>query len=280
MTYQQIVYTVSEGIAHIELNRPAHKNAISERMTREIGQAIDVATNDHNVRVVILSGRGSDFSSGHDLGTSEAMKDYPEKIYKDGLRGGYRAWMDLDVEACLRVRQCPKPTVAVVSGWVVFHAVALMSSCDVVFASETTKILPGLVEMNTLWADVGVRKAKEILFERTAIIDAQRALSLGIVNRVHPQNSVVDEARKYCIEVAKGDPFHLEMIKQAMNLAQNNYENIVRAQLLAWTSYVGATRDKEFHGTPFTGRWSYAKNKKLAPTKVAEQKMKQSQSKL
>ncbi|TPX30582.1 hypothetical protein SmJEL517_g05886 [Synchytrium microbalum] len=222
--FQEIKYEIQGQIAIVSLNRPKIRNPISRKTTEELDNAFKAAAADDAVKVIILRGEGSCFSSGHDLG-SPSRKD--DKIISNlearGVRGTYEVWSSLDVEMCLKWRQLPKPIIAAVHGYVIFHATALVSICDLVVAAEGTKFMPTMLQYCSLPYDLGlnIRKAKEIMFTQRFML-AEELEQLGIVNRVVPLDKLMSEATALASLICdRCDPFQLRMMKASANSMQD-----------------------------------------------------------
>src|SRR5208282_3840900 len=112
MPYRHILYEKDDRIARVILNRPRQRNAQSRILLEELDQAFAEAIADDEVRVVILSGAGDHFSSGHDLGTAEELEDEAKRPYGRGIRDQHRRSWDLYLDNTLRWRDLPKPTIA------------------------------------------------------------------------------------------------------------------------------------------------------------------------
>src|SRR5437868_3485914 len=153
-------------------------------MLDEIDAAFDLARDDATVRVVLIRGAGGVFSTGHDLGTPEGAAYRNQKVGAGGLQH-YDAFKLYNLDLLLKWRNFPKPTVAMVEGYCIYAGWMLAAAMDVIFAAEDAQFLGGFVEYNTIPWDIGVRKAKELVFE-SRFIAAAEAAGLGLVNRVLP----------------------------------------------------------------------------------------------
>eukprot|EP00041_Stephanoeca_diplocostata_P027397 m.752407 g.752407 ORF g.752407 m.752407 type:complete len:290 (-) comp23169_c0_seq16:78-947(-) len=210
------------------------------------------------VRVIVLRGNGEHFSSGHDLGTKEHSLDLQQDSYTSmgypGPSGHYKMWSDLDVEMCLRWRQLSKPLIIGIQGYCIYHACAVMSCGDIVIAADNAKFMPSLVEVTTLPWDLALntKKVKEILMMQRFIL-SHEAERLGLVNKVVEGGKLDTELQRLASIVAKGDPFHLRMMKQAANSAQDNagYTAHIRSSLSHWMSY----------------RWQWTEHQRMHPTR-------------
>lgn len=217
--YKQILYDVSGGIGVITTNRPGVRNAQSRVLLEEMDDAFSRAAHDPGVRVIVLRGAGDHFSGGHDLGTPEEVADRKARPAAEGLRGRYERSWDLYVDATLRWRNVPKPTIAAVQGYCIFGGWMIASACDVIFAADDALFLPTNFQYFSVPWDMHPRKAKAILFE-SRLVDAREAEELGFVTWVVPRAALDTEVMEYAARVAENDPFQLRMIKLAINQAQ------------------------------------------------------------
>jgi enoyl-CoA hydratase len=229
MSYTQLLYEKFERVTRITLNRPRYRNAQSTALLKELARAFEQAAADDDVRVIILAGAGEHFSAGHDLGTPDE-KDDPDSFYNTrGLKNRHlRSW-ELFLENTLRWRDLPKPTIAQVQGYCIFGGYMFASAMDLIVASDDAMFLPSITQYFSAPWDIGVRKAKEILFQ-SRFIDAQEALRTGLANMVVPRAELERETLALAARIAETDPFTLRMMKYAMNNAQDamGYHTAVR----------------------------------------------------
>jgi enoyl-CoA hydratase len=218
VTFQDILYAVDDGLGVITLNRPQYRNAQSWRMLDEIDQAFEAARADEAVRVVVMRGSGGVFSTGHDLGTPEGSTYRAERM-SPGV-ASYDSFKKYNLDLLLKWRNFPKPTVAMVEGYCIYAGWMLAAAMDVVFAAEDAQFLGGFVEYNTIPWDIGVRKAKELVFE-SRFIGAAEAERLGLVNRVLGAADLERETLAWARRVAEQNPALLRLAKVQMNKAQD-----------------------------------------------------------
>jgi enoyl-CoA hydratase len=219
LDFKDIIYAVDGPLGVITLNRPAYRNAQGYRMLDEIDQAFALAKADADVRVVIVRGAGGVFSTGHDLGTPEATE------YREGLGAQlgierYDQFKRYNLDLLVAWRNFPKPTIAMVEGYCIYAGWMLAAAMDVVFAAESAEFLGGFVEYNSIPWDIGVRRAKELVFE-SRFISADEAAKYGLVNRVVPLADLERETFAYARRVAENSPEALRMAKIQMNKAQD-----------------------------------------------------------
>lgn len=218
--FDQIIYQKEPPIARVILNRPHYRNAQSRFLREEMDKAFDLAMDNDDVRVVILSGAGDHFSSGHDIGTPEEKADQQARPYSQGAAGNFeRAW-ELNVENSLRWRDLPKPTIAEVQGYCIFGGWIIASAMDLIVASDDAKFIPGPVQYFTMPWDLGFRKAKEVLFQ-AKMLTAVEAHELGFVNQVVPLAQLKDRTTELALRIAETEPFVLRMLKRSINMTQD-----------------------------------------------------------
>jgi enoyl-CoA hydratase len=219
MAFEEIIYSAADGVAQITLNRPKYRNAQGYRMLDEIDQAFDLAGADEAVKVVVVRGAGGVFSTGHDLGTPEGMAYRNALGAKPGIQT-YDQFKKYNLDLLVKWRNFPKPTVAMVEGYCIYAGWMLAAAMDVVFAAEDAEFLGGFVEYNTIPWDIGVRRAKELVFE-SRFIGAAEAADYGLVNRVYAKPDLERETLAWARRVAENAPETLRMAKIQMNKAQD-----------------------------------------------------------
>ncbi len=222
MEYKQIIYQPGK-IARLILNRPRYLNAQSTVMREEMTDAFDRAMADDKVGVIILSGAGKSFSAGHDIGTAEELADQQVRNETRDRLGRYKRMRRTCLEYCLRWRNLPKPTIAMVHGYCIFGGWMIASSMDILFAAEDALFLPAHFQYFTPPWEIGPKKAKEILFEHR-FMTAWEACELGYVNRVYPPEKLEQETLAYAERVADNwfrDPFRVRTTKFSINHMQD-----------------------------------------------------------
>ncbi len=200
--FETILYeTPAEHVARIVLNRPETRNSQDTRMLYELNDAFDTAAQDDNVKVIILAANGPHFSSGHDLREQNPYQKMSEFRTVGTWCGftceGAEAQMAREKEIYIgfseRWRNVPKPTIAAVQGKVVAGGLMLIWPCDIIIASDDAQFCDPVVSFGIggveffqhPW-ELGVRKAKELLFT-SDWISAQEAQQLGMVNQIVPR---------------------------------------------------------------------------------------------
>ncbi|MBV9332172.1 MAG: enoyl-CoA hydratase/isomerase family protein [Alphaproteobacteria bacterium] len=219
MDLKDVIYSTEGPVATITLNRPRYKNAQSYRMLDEIDAAFGLAKADKSVRVLVLRGSGGTFSSGHDLGTAEAL-DYRKALGASAGIESYDQFKKYNLDLLVGWRNFPKPTIAMVEGYCIYAGWMLAACCDVIFAARDAEFLAGFVEYMSIPWDIGVRRAKELCFE-SRFISAQEARDFGFVNRVVEPDYLERETYAYAARVAEQSADALRFIKIQANKAQD-----------------------------------------------------------
>jgi enoyl-CoA hydratase len=220
MAHSQLIYEKLDQVGRITLNRPRYRNAQSTTLLKELGHAFEEAAADDEVKVIILAGAGDHFSAGHDLGTPDERENPNSYFNTKGLKNRHIGSWELFLDNTLRWRDLPKPTIAQVQGYCIFGGYMFASAMDLIVAAEDAMFLPSLTQYFSAPWDVGVRKAKEILFQ-SRFVDAEEALRTGLVNIVVPRADLEKETLALAARIAESDGFTLRMLKFAINQAQD-----------------------------------------------------------
>ena len=200
-------------------------------MLYELNDALDLACHDDNCKVIVLSADGPDFSSGHDLKDREPMDHKPVGTWggfrQPGIEGHWSYEEELYLGFCWRWRNIPKPTIVQVQGRVIAGGLMLVWPFDIIIASDDARFSDPVVAFGVNGVEyfahpweVGVRKAKEMLFTGEAIT-AEEAKSLGMVNHVVALDELPDFTRNMAEHIAKQPMVGLKLAKQSVNQMQD-----------------------------------------------------------
>ena len=215
--YATISVEAEDGVAVLTLDRPERLNAISSRTIAEVGRAMDDLEARDDVAVVVIRGAGRAFSAGMDL------KD-------DATAGteGADAWRDVlsrDLAFIMRFWDFPKPTICMAHGFCLAAACELSMACDITIAEEGTyfgepelKFGSVITAMLMPWL-CGPKVAKELLLGADDRVPAERALAIGLVNRVVPAGTGLAAAMEMARRMAVMDADALRLTKRAINAA-------------------------------------------------------------
>ena len=191
MSYELLLYSVTDRIATITVNRPDKLNALSAALIGELGTAIDQAVADPTVAGVILTGAGRAFVAGADI--SELAGQTPMSAVARARRGQ---------EIFGRYERSPKPTIAAVNGFALGGGCELAMACHIRIAGESARfgqpevklgIIPGYGGTQRLPRLVGTGRALQLLMT-AEVIDAQEAFRIGLANKVVPNDELLPAA--------------------------------------------------------------------------------------
>ena len=209
---ERVLYERRGPVALLSLNRPEKLNAIDAAMVEALGSALDRAEADPEVRAIVLRGEGRAFSAGFDLDMGEG----------EGIEF-LRRELRRDFDVIMRFWDSPKPTVAAVHRWCLGSAMEMAVACDITVAAEDcrfgapeVRFGSGIVALILPWV-VGPKLAKELLLTGDDRVPAERALALGLVNRVVPAERCLDEAIAIAETMAVNDRVAVALTKQAIN---------------------------------------------------------------
>ncbi|NQW11039.1 MAG: enoyl-CoA hydratase/isomerase family protein [Alphaproteobacteria bacterium] len=214
---ESVLYETRGPVALITLNRPERLNAMDQPMLDALQAACDRAEVDDSVGAVVVTGAGKAFSSGFDLQAQAA--NTPKGVAE------WRPVLRRDFDAAMRFWNFPKPTIAAVHGPALAGACELTMACDITIAAEDAifgepelKFGAGIVVMILPWV-VGPKRAKEIILLGLDQIPAEEARAMGLINRVVPVGTDVEEALTLARRMAGMDRTLVQQTKRAINRA-------------------------------------------------------------
>ena len=218
MTYKCLIYEVKDAIATLTLNRPERLNALGDTLRDDLQDAVTRASDDPDVRVMIVTGAGKGFCSGGDV---KAMNERRESGSARPVMEKVAPGRDLTV---LALRNAPKPVIAAINGAAAGAGMNLALCCDIRLASTAAKFAQAFVRrgLHPDWGGtyflprvVGTAKACEMIFTGE-VIDAQEALRLGIVSAVHAPEALMPAALALARKIADGPPIAIRLAKRAI----------------------------------------------------------------
>ncbi len=219
MAYQNIIFEVTEGIATIIFNRPKALNALNGRLLDELSAALDDIETDEAIRVLVLTGAGEkSFVAGADIAELATFNTLQGKMFsrKGQLIIG-------------RLLELAIPVIAAVNGFALGGGIEMALACDFIYASENAMfglpeislgIIPGFGGTQRLPRLIGSNRAKEMIFTGN-MIPAQEAETIGLVNRVLPQASLMEATLETARAIAARGKVSLRAAKQAVNNGLN-----------------------------------------------------------
>ena len=215
MAYENIEVETQGHVGVVRLNRPKALNALCDALVAELGQALDAFEADENIGSIVLTGSEKASAAGADI------KEMAEKSYMDA----YLA--DFITVGWERVTTCRKPVVAAVAGYALGGGCELAMMCDFIIAADNAKFgqpeitigtIPGAGGTQRLTRFVGKSKAMEMVLTGR-MMDAEEAERAGLVSRVVPLESLMDEAMQAANTISGLSRPVVMMAKEAVNRA-------------------------------------------------------------
>ena len=218
----QLLVERTGHVLTLTMNRPDRLNAISGPMLQELVDQLNAANRDPEVRVIILTGAGRGFCSGLDLVDTAASRQQAAEAGDESRP--LAQLFDVRGTPPSTLFHMDKPLIAAVNGAAAGYGMDLALLCDIRIAAESAKFAPVMVKRNVLpesggsWLLprlVGWGRAAEIFFLGRNL-DAQTSLEYGLVNRVVPDEDLMDEAMAWAREIAANAPMAVQTTKRMM----------------------------------------------------------------
>jgi len=214
MSEKTVLVETKGKVGVIRLNRPQALNALNAALMTELGAAIAACEADPNVVCMVITGSEKAFAAGADI-KEMAHKSYLDAFMSD-FPGGWH-----------QIAQARKPVIAAVSGFALGGGCELAMQCDLIIAADTAKfgqpeiklgVIPGIGGTQRLTRAVGKAKAMDLCLTGR-MMDAAEAERCGLVARVVPAASLLDEAMKVAETIASMSLPALMVAKEAVNAA-------------------------------------------------------------
>ncbi len=242
--FKHIILNIEDGVCTLTLNRPQQLNVFNEEMLREFEDAIDRASRNENVKVlVLLSACEKAFTAGADI--HEMSVKSPEEA---------RQFSELGHRIARKLETLPQPVIIGIDGYALGGGVEFASACDIRIATEKSifsqpeidiGIIPGWGGTQRLSRIVGIAKAKEMIYTGKRF-NAQEALNIGFLNHVVPNGelneAVMDMAR---IMASKGKIALFDAKKAINKLYETFIEEGLAFEIDKWTEEFGTYDQKE-----------------------------------
>ncbi len=237
-----ILVDVQARLAIVTVNRPEVRNALNSEVVQELAATFERLSADPQVGVIILTGAGDKaFVAGADI---------KEMVQKTGLE--MQAFSESGRRLCDAIEGCPKPVIVAINGFALGGGCEIAMACDIRLASDNAKIgqaevnigtIPGFGGSQRLPRLVGGGWAAQMILTGEAI-DATTAERIGLVNRVVPQDRLLEEAKALARKMLDKSPVALALAKACLRAA----EEMPLPQGLSYESaafgVAGATQDK------------------------------------
>jgi len=215
---ETILVTREGAIAIVQLNRPQVLNALNIQVLTELGQAMRDLDDDETCRCIVLTGNEKSFAAGADIKES-FVGATPVTMLAQDMTAKWEV-----------IRRIKTPIIAAVSGFALGGGCELAMVCDIIVASETAKfgqpeinlgIIPGAGGTQRLTRAVGKWIANDLILTGR-FISAQEAKDIGLVARVFPAASWLDDAKKLAQTIAEKAPVAARLATEAVDLAWNS----------------------------------------------------------
>jgi enoyl-CoA hydratase len=212
MNYKTIIVETKDQAGLIQFNRPAALNALNSTLLHETMAALETFDRNKEIGAMVLTGSQKAFAAGADI------KQMSAASLVDMLQSDFLPTFDC-------IQKIKKPIIAAVSGWALGGGCELAMACDMIIASETAKfgqpeinlgVIPGAGGTQRLTLAVGKALAMEMVLNNRTLT-ADEALRVGLINRIAPVESYLDEALKLATEIAARAPLAIQMGKAAVN---------------------------------------------------------------
>ncbi len=218
MTYDTLKLDIGEDfVAEVALNRPEQLNTFNTPLAEELDAALTALDADDRARVVLLKGEGKAFCAGIDV------KELAGKTAME-----YRSWIEKMERPLLHIAQMVKPVIAQVHGVAAANGAGLAAAADLTIAGKSARL--GLTAINVglncvgpvvpVSRALGRKRSLELLLFGD-LVDADRALSYGLVNRVVADDRLAEEARSWAAALAAKSPIAVQIAKQSYYAAEN-----------------------------------------------------------
>ncbi|MFT4934189.1 MAG: enoyl-CoA hydratase/carnithine racemase [Pseudoalteromonas distincta] len=221
-SYETLLIEAHGPVTLIRLNRPEALNALNAALLSDLEAALEAAEADPDVGCIVLTGSTRAFAAGADI------KEMADKSYADMFLA------DTFARSARRIEACRKPIIAAVSGFALGGGCELAMMCDFILAADTAKfgqpeinlgVMPGIGGTQRLTRFVGKSKAMEMILTGR-MMDAAEAERAGLVSRILPAETLVEEALAAAAKIAAQSPVAVMMNKE---LVETAYETTLSA---------------------------------------------------
>ncbi|MBA7602037.1 enoyl-CoA hydratase/isomerase family protein [candidate division WOR-3 bacterium] len=222
MVYKNLIYEKDGHLAYVKMNRPEVLNALNSETFYELHDLFSQIEKDNKLRVVIVTGEGRAFVAGADIAELTKMSQLEA-----------REFSQLGQKVFNKIKNLGIPVIAAVNGFALGGGCELAMSCDIRWASEKAKfgqpevslgITPGFAGTQRLARLCSPAIAKELILTGN-IIDAKRAMEIGLVTNVVALEKLLDEVKGLAEKIASQGPVAVKLAKQAINRGfDSNFE--------------------------------------------------------
>jgi 2-(1,2-epoxy-1,2-dihydrophenyl)acetyl-CoA isomerase len=216
MSYDHLLINTTSGVRTITLNRPERLNAVNPRLADELPSALDDASRDDGVRVVVITGAGRGFCAGLDLSEPPTLPEGNLRARLDPL-----AWVGRWVLAAVR---CEKPLIAAINGAAAGAGFGLTLACDIRLIARGARVTAGYVRRGLspdagvsymLPRLIGLSRANDIILTGRDV-DADESLRIGIAAALYDDATFAEDVARYAQRLAAGPPIAFALTKRLL----------------------------------------------------------------
>jgi enoyl-CoA hydratase/carnithine racemase len=226
MNYENILYSIDDGIATLTFNRPDQLNAMNRRMMEEIIHAVQRLDTDTEARVGLLTGAGKAFMAGADI------KEYAQQTETE-----FESFQALGRNLYASLEANTKPVIAAINGYAFGGGLEIALACDMMVAAEGAKmglpeillnLIPGGGGTQRLPRKLGLNRANELLMSGRTVT-AEEMQDWGCINHIYPRETFMDDARAFAASFADKSPEALRVLKQLSQIATGAFNPAAQA---------------------------------------------------
>lgn len=227
-----LLHEIQDRVCLLTINRVSKHNAFDNHLLTEMHTRLDAAINNEQVKVIVLKANGKHFCAGADLAWMQSMVNYNEEDnIKDTMILGNLIY---------GIYQSPKPTIAMVHGSALGGGAGLAAACDIAIAAHSARfcfsevklgLIPAVISPYVVQA-IGLRAA-QMLFMSAETVDAERALSLNLVQHLVPEDQLLDFTLNYANQISNNAP---EAVALSKKLARSVVSKEINEELVYYTA--------------------------------------------
>lgn len=211
MEYTTVIVSIEDKVGTITLNRPEANNTFNIEMATELNLALRELDKNLEVNVIVINANGRNFCTGIDVN------------YIDGKSmESYLDWVRLMEEMNLTIAKMAKPVIASVQRIAVANGIGLVAACDLTIASDTAKFGATAINVGLFCMGPAVPLLKSLGRKRTLelimtgdIINANKALEIGLINKIVAEEDLIEETKIYAKKLADKNPIAMQLGKKS-----------------------------------------------------------------
>ena len=250
-----LLIKIDSNVAEIEINRPDHANAIDEELWFAIGNFFSELEESKSVRVCIISGAGSNFTSGIDLKYLQHISKEIENYDCEGRKREFLRNKILKLQAAFsQIERCRIPVIAAIHGGCIGAGVDLISACDIRYSTKEAIFQIKEIDLG-ITADVGTLQRLPHLIPQGIVrelaftgrnFSGNEAQSLGLVNNCYEdKKTMMTEVRKIAKQIASKSPLAIRGVKEMLIYQRDHSVSSGLNYVATWNSAMLLSSDLE-----------------------------------